>query len=304
MTRLMSLKAYVFHPSNLAHLRLPFSILLMPLYFFALAASLSVFSTLPVDKAVLVFFCLHFFMYPASNAFNSFYDRDEGSIGGLKSPPTVQPGLWWLALLFDLAGLLLALSVGIHFCLMMAVYCAASRSYSHPSVRLKARTFVGWLTVFTFQGAFAFLAVTLGLLGPDLFMQSWQSLILPAMCSSFLFGGAYPITQVYQHDEDRARGDNTLSLRLGVKGTFLFAFVMGAVGQVLMLTWVAVECSWPVFLFAALLGALPAARFSKWWGQVRKDESLANYESTTEISKISAYVNNVMFASLALFALL
>jgi 1,4-dihydroxy-2-naphthoate octaprenyltransferase len=68
--------------STLLHLRIPFSFFLMPVYWFALSQS----STLHTDKAVLVFILLHLLIYPASNAYNSFYDKDESSIGGLENP--------------------------------------------------------------------------------------------------------------------------------------------------------------------------------------------------------------------------
>ncbi len=42
-----------------------------------------------------------FFLYPASNAYNSYFDKDEKSIGGLKNPPPVRKELYYLALLFD-----------------------------------------------------------------------------------------------------------------------------------------------------------------------------------------------------------
>ena len=52
---------------------------------------------------------------------------------------------------------------------------------------------------------------------------------IPALLTTMMLMSAYPITQVYQHKEDRERGDFTLSLSLGILGTFhftAFAFVM------------------------------------------------------------------------------
>ena len=61
----------------LLHLRIPFSFFLLPIYLFALSQSPAV----DVTKAWWVFFILHFMLFPASNAYNSYYDKDEGSIG-------------------------------------------------------------------------------------------------------------------------------------------------------------------------------------------------------------------------------
>ena len=49
--------------------------------------------------------------------------------------------------------------------------------------------------------------------------------LLLALVSTLFLCGSYPLTQVYQHEEDARRGDRTLSLRLGIRGTFVFAAV-------------------------------------------------------------------------------
>jgi 1,4-dihydroxy-2-naphthoate octaprenyltransferase len=41
-----------------------------------------------------------------------------------------------------------------------------------------------------------------------------------AILSALFFAGSYPLTQIYQHEEDARRGDLTLSRVLGVAGTF------------------------------------------------------------------------------------
>jgi 1,4-dihydroxy-2-naphthoate octaprenyltransferase len=40
--------------------------------------------------------------------------------------------------------------------------------------------------------------------------------------ASCLIGGFYPITQVYQHKQDKADNVKTISMLLGIKGTFIF----------------------------------------------------------------------------------
>jgi 1,4-dihydroxy-2-naphthoate octaprenyltransferase len=57
---------------------------------------------------LLLFLILHLLVYPASNAYNSYMDRDEGSIGGLKHPPKVTRSLFYVSLMLDLFALGLA----------------------------------------------------------------------------------------------------------------------------------------------------------------------------------------------------
>ena len=79
-------------------LRIPFSIYLMPVFWFGLSALRGPWSGW---RALGVFVVLHLLAYPASNGYNSYYDKDEGSIGGLKTPPKVTPELLHLVWAFD-----------------------------------------------------------------------------------------------------------------------------------------------------------------------------------------------------------
>ena len=45
----------------------------------------------------LVFFVVHILFYGGSTALNSYYDRDEGPVGGLWNPPKVTRQLWTFA---------------------------------------------------------------------------------------------------------------------------------------------------------------------------------------------------------------
>ena len=97
--------------STLLHLRLPFSFFLMPVFLFAVSVS-PVVDLLPL---CLSFFILHFLIYPASNSFNSYYDRDEMSIGGLEKPPPVTKELLHVSLILDGIALVLSLFISWQF---------------------------------------------------------------------------------------------------------------------------------------------------------------------------------------------
>ncbi|HYH56874.1 MAG TPA: prenyltransferase, partial [Anseongella sp.] len=97
--------------STITLLRIPFSFFLMPVFFFAL-------SQVPdIDpwKALLVFVILHFILYPASNGYNSYMDRDEDSIGMLEHPPAATKELFYLTAALDILALALSLLVNILF---------------------------------------------------------------------------------------------------------------------------------------------------------------------------------------------
>src|SRR5690349_15273450 len=146
--------------SSWLHLRIPFSYYLMPVYLFALGISPN-----PTNHSVLwSFIVIHLFLYPASNGYNSYFDKDEKSIGGLKNPPPVNKGLYYLSLLFDAAALLLGtVMISFTFAGMLFIYGLASKAYSHPAVRLKKYPLAGWLVAGFFQGFFTLLMSYIGI---------------------------------------------------------------------------------------------------------------------------------------------
>src|ERR1051325_5485356 len=94
----------MFSKSTLLHLRIPFSYFLLPVYLFAVSVS----PNITEKRLIWVFIILHFLLYPASNGFNSYFDKDEKSIGGLENPPPVNKSLYYVSLLFDAAAVVLA----------------------------------------------------------------------------------------------------------------------------------------------------------------------------------------------------
>jgi hypothetical protein len=86
-------------------LRLPFSLLLMPIFLLPLSQIQTPYTWLDV---LLPFLIIHLLVYPASNGYNSYMDRDEGSIGGLEKPPMPTIKLFYVTLIMDMVALLAA----------------------------------------------------------------------------------------------------------------------------------------------------------------------------------------------------
>lgn len=257
--------------SSLLHLRLPFSYFLLPVYLLALLAAG------PVDglKAGLVFFVLHFLLYPAANGFNSYYDRDQESIGVLRHPPPVTRDLLWLSLALDAAALIVALGVGWPLVAGCLLYSVASKAYSWNRIRLKQFPFLSWMLVGCCQGPFTFLVVLVS-------VQKLSCVILPgsaipAAVSGLYVLGFFPLTQVYQHWEDSKRGVETISLRLGVRGTFCLSALFMAAAALIYYAYLHSFVGAGLALgFAA--SSIPAlVYFVHWFLAVAKDEAKADY---------------------------
>jgi 4-hydroxybenzoate polyprenyltransferase len=157
-------------------------------------------------------------------AINSAFDRDEGDIGYLKQPPPVPRHLGLFALLLMSAGQALAFLLPTGFIRAYAICFAMSLVYSVPPIRLKAVAGLDWLInmwgfgTLTPYAGFALTGATLDL--P-------HALVLLAFCP--LFASLYPLTQLYQFEEDRQRGDRTLALILGMRRSLLVAILAAVV---------------------------------------------------------------------------
>ena len=281
----------MFSPSPWLHLRIPFSYFLLPVYLFALGLS----PNFTEYRIIWSFIIVHLLLYPASNGYNSYFDKDEQSIGGLKNPPPVTKGLYYIALLFDFLAIALALKISMLFATMLLFYGLASKAYSHPLIRLKKYPVGGWLTTGFFQGFFSLLMCYEGLnaFGANGLLRG--HLIVAALLTSVLLWASYPMTQVYQHAEDRQRGDHTLSLRLGVRGTFIFSgvlFGLASIGFVLFFNTFYKAIYSMIFL---LLLSPVVLYFCYWFFKVWKDTSRADYNHTMWLNFISATCLNIFF---------
>jgi hypothetical protein len=282
----------MFDISSWKHLRIPFSFYLMPVFMFAWASA----GEIEYFRLIVVFVTLHLFLYPSSNGYNSYFDKDEESIGGLKHPPKVTKGLYNLSMAFFLVALILGQSINYSYSLMMLVYGLVSMAYSHPSIRLKKYPFLSWVTAGIFQGYFTFCMAYAGLSGSGWDVFLIQNVYLPGILTTIILMGSYPLTQVYQHREDQKRGDLTLSLSLGILGTFVFAsiwFIFSGIAFVAYFNWRGE--TWAVWGF---LGAMfPVVfYFFIWFSLVKRNPAkYATYDWTMWMNRISAIALNLFF---------
>ncbi len=59
------------------------------------------------------FINVHLLLFGGATAYNSFWDKDEGPIGGLQNPPKMQPWMWSASLILQGVGLLIAIPQGL-----------------------------------------------------------------------------------------------------------------------------------------------------------------------------------------------
>jgi len=147
-------------------------------------------------------------------ALNSAFDNDEGDIGYLDAPPPPPKHLALVSIALMALGQVIAFAFSTGFIVAYAICFAMSLAYSVPPVRLKAVAGADWAINIIGVGVltpFAGWAASGFTLRPE---ARW--IMIGFGC---LFGALYPLTQIYQLEEDSSRGDRTLARILGVRAS-------------------------------------------------------------------------------------
>jgi 4-hydroxybenzoate polyprenyltransferase len=285
----------MFSLSSWLHLRIPFSFFLLPIFLFSLCIS----PNFNGPQILWVFLIVHLLLYPASNGYNSYFDKDEKSIGGLKNPPPAKKGLYYLSIILDIAAIVLGYwKINLTFSVMLLIYGLVSKAYSHPAIRLKKHAFTSLIITGLFQGFFTVIMCYVGINKYGIENALQLKVIIPAILASLMLWANYPMTQIYQHDEDSKRGDITASIRFGINGTFYFATIMfsfAVIGFVLYFN----QTFGLRFVWAFMLSTAPILiYFLYWFAKVIKDPSKADYDHTMWLNYISGTCLNIFFVYL------
>ena len=276
--------------STLQLLRFHFSFFLLPVFLFAI-------SQLPAINwriALLVFIILHLLVYPASNGYNSYMDKDQTPIGGLKNPLQPTEQLFRISLIMDVAAVIISLFISKVLALGILFYILASRAYSYRRIRLKQYPVTGFLTVFIFQGAVIFFIVYYACS----MNENISVPIIPCIVSSLLIGALYPLTQIYQHEADKQDGVTTISYMLGKKGSFVFSGLLFFMATSLLYFYFIRKGEQQSFFQFILFTAPVVLFFCYWMIKVWHDDSSANFKNSLLMNIISMVCTSGYFAFL------
>ena len=144
-------------------------------------------------------------------AVNSAFDNDEGDIGYLDAPPPPPKHLPLVSIALMAVGQVIAFALPTGFVVAYAICFAMSLAYSVPPIRLKAVAGADW----------AINVIGVGVLTPFAGWSATGFALRPEarwimIGFGLLFGALYPLTQIYQLEEDSTRGDRTLARILGI----------------------------------------------------------------------------------------
>ncbi len=264
----------------------------MPVYWFALSQT----KHINTVHAILVFVILHLLIYPASNGYNSYMDKDTESIGGIENPMQPTKQLFIVTVAMDTIAIMLSFIISIYFALSVVGYILASRAYSYRGIRLKSRPVTGYLTVVLFQGAVTFFMVIHG-------SSIDKTIAAPGinmLIASLLIGGFYPLTQIYQHKQDKEDGVTTISMILGYRGTFIFTALIYA-GAMGLLAYQLFNQSQQKDFFIIQIFFVPVLLYFVWWFyKVICNQHAANFVNTMRMNLLASICTNAAFITLFL----
>lgn len=267
----------------------------MPVYWFALSQVW----TYEWKDVILVFIILHFLVYPASNGYNSYMDRDTASIGGLKNPLQPTRLLYFVTICMDVTSIILALFITPLFSFGILLYILASRAYSYRKIRLKKYPVTGYLVVIIFQGALAFFLIFHG-------CDKAHTTNVPPIsmiAASLLIGGFYPLTQIYQHKQDLQDGVRSISYKLGYIGTFIFTGIVYVLAFTVLAMQFYINLE-PERFFILQLFMIPVlVYYFVWFWKVFKNKKEANFKNTMRMNLLASTCSNMGFICLLIIHL-
>lgn len=224
-------------------------------------------------------------------------DRDTKSIGGLEKPPPPSRQLYITTIFLDIAGILLSLFVSPLFAFVMLFYIGASKAYSYRGIRIKKLPITGYLLVIIFQGAVTFWLVYYGSNADNSLFVPWQGMLICAL----LIGGFYPLTQIYQHQQDFDDGVVTISYKLGYKGTFIFCAIVYLFAFVFMAQFFILQHEQDKLLMVSIFFVPVIVYFIVWFLRVSKSTQAADFKNTMIMNWLAATCTNISFISLLIW---
>jgi 4-hydroxybenzoate polyprenyltransferase len=288
------------------HLRLAFSLVLTPLFIWGVYLALP--RPLSWAHILLAYLIVHVPLYGGMNAFNSYFDRDEGPIGALAEPPPVDQMVLLVAIGCKAVALVAGLWLDLRFGLLVGVGVLFSVLYSHPRWRWKERPAIAAAAIFVCQGILGVLwgwvaatwaAGETTLAVSDFWPRGWIETAGVLGAAGWTLG-FYPLTGAYQIDSDARRGIRTLAVALGVTGCFLAAVLIAPLGGVGVWVVLVARGAYLTLILSALYTAGTAYYIWRWYRRFGAATARENQRTLMRLSYANGLVFTLAFLGLVI----
>jgi 4-hydroxybenzoate polyprenyltransferase len=175
----------------------------------------------------LQFLNVHVLLFGGATVFNSWHDKDEGPIGGLQNPPKMKKWMRDASIFIQILGFILAWNSGLIFTLFYLLSMTLFWLYSTPHARWKGKPLLSLVAIGVSTGSNSLVMGALAA-GADFSLI----LLTAGIGAGFMMLSLYPVSQIYQVEEDTKRGDFTFASVYGLKGVRWFnsiSFILGVV---------------------------------------------------------------------------
>lgn len=236
---------------------------------------------------------VHLLLFGGATAYNTYWDKDEGPVGGLRRVPPMSKWMHPASLLIQLPGLIAGWWIGLEYMLIYLIAMLMFWFYSSPLFRWKGRPLLSLVAIGISTGWCGFWLGSLSAGGDLSNPIAWAG----SIGVMFIILSMYPMSQVYQVDEDRKRGDHTFTSEYGlenVRAFFIGSFSMGVILSSLALIVVDLLTGALFFLIAALSGFMAWSIFRLLKG------SIDEYDRVMRIK----YMTSVLFIVFIIFTLI
>jgi 1,4-dihydroxy-2-naphthoate octaprenyltransferase len=234
---------------------------------------------------LLQFVNVHLLLFGGATAYNSWYDKDTGPIGGLRHPPEMRPWMLPASWILQISGAVFAWLSGTLFFGLYLFSMLFFWLYSTPWPRWKGHPVRSLFAIGLSTGTGSFL-MGYTAAGADFISIH---VLAASVGVALVMLSLYPVSQVYQTDSDRTRGDVTFAVRYGLTGVkrfFLMAFPAGT--GILALAFL---IEGRVLLSLLFLAAGLAVGVSVWFFIRRLTGSEDEYETVMRIK----YLTSILF---------
>ena len=210
------------------HLRLNYNFLILSAPFLLGALYLPNISN--VGLFIYLFLLVYIFLIGGANAYNSYFDKDEGPIGGLEHPPKMTRWMYYGSWICQLLGLLLSFLALRVFGLLFLFSILMSWLYSGPIFRFKSKPLFSFLIIGIGTGFNATLMGYYAGGGNEMVPQ----LFFGALGVTLMILSMYPFSQAYQIKEDARRGNITFAVKYGIQGIKRNYLILSLLGVLLL----------------------------------------------------------------------
>jgi len=200
---------------------------------------------LDLQSFLIQFANVHLLLFGGATAYNSYWDNDEGPIGGLQNPPKMQPWMWGGSLILQGVGLLVAAGQGFLYSGIYVFCMLFFWLYSTPLARWKSSPLKSLIAIGVSSG---FNSVLLGYLAAGNDVVTMPVWVASAGVTLMLLS-LYPISQIYQIEEDHSRGDRTFAVEYGKKGVTRFFITAFLIGLILVSLAIGIADFWVAIFF-------------------------------------------------------